>query len=181
MKYALLTLGLAGLLLSFPAYGQKYGDFSTEALHGLSTLGLRVEFDGSPEPAAGLTAEQLRSEILIRLSLGGLKVLDGREWQKGKEDPYLYLNVHSIPAAEHGSTVESYCYAFSLDLIEKVHLARSPGILADACTWSEGYSGIVPRNDLRRVTEKVGELTLDFVKAVGTANQIREPEVKAVP
>jgi hypothetical protein len=181
MKYPLLTLALTGLLLSCPVYGQKNSDFPTEALRGLSTLGLRVEFDGNPERTAGLTAEQLRSEILLRLNLGGLKVLDGQEWQKGKGDPYLYLNVHSIPVAEHGGTIESYCYAFSLDLMEKVHLARIPRVFAEACTWSEGYSVIVPRNDLRRVTEKVGDLAADFVKAVETANQIREPEVRAVP
>jgi hypothetical protein len=181
MNCRFLALIFAGVLLVYPAYGRNKTGLSTEALHGLSTLGLRVEFDGSRQPDAGLTAEQLRSEILVRLHIGKLDVLDGKSWQKHNGDPYLYLNVHSMPVTVHTGTVDFYCYAVSLDLIEKVHLARKPRNVAEACTWSEGYSLIVPFDHLRRVTETVGDLAMEFVKAVKAANPARGPEVGVVP
>jgi hypothetical protein len=166
-----------GLILACTAYGQKSGNFSSEALHGLSTLGVLVEFDGNPQVGAGLSAGQLRSEIILRLNLAGLKVLAGQGQEK---EPYLYLSVHSIPVIDREGATDSFYYATSLDLTDYVHPARLPSKFARACTWSEGYSIMVPASDLREVTEKVGDLALDFVKAVEAANQVKEPEVKAV-
>jgi len=176
-----ILVSAAALLAEGTALAQKKNvEVSPGVLHGLTSLGLRVEYEGDPEQTAGLTADQLRSEVRLRLHVAGLNILDDGEWQKGSGSSYLYLDVHSIPLTEHAGIPDAYSYTFSLDLMQNVILHHKPSVSTRACTWSEGCSIVVPRDELRRVTEMVGTLTLDFLKAVEAANQIQTPEVDAV-
>jgi hypothetical protein len=176
-----ILVSAAAFLAAGTALAQKeHVEVSPGVLHGLTGLGLRVEYEGDPEQRAGLTASQLRSEVQLRLHIAGLNILDDGEWQKGNGPSYLYLDVHSMPLTQHAGIPDAYCYTFSLDLMQNVILRHKPSVSTRACTWSEGCSIIVPRDELRRITEMVGSLTLDFIKAVEAANQIQTPEVEAV-
>ncbi len=72
---------------------------------------------------------------------------------------------------------DAYIYTFSADLIQLVTLMRKAADSVEACTWSSGYSVVVPTDDLRAVTVKVGELAQEFVRALEAANQITLKEV----
>jgi hypothetical protein len=180
-RLAWIIISATALLAGGTALAQKKRvEVSPGVLHGLTSLGLRVEYEGDPQRTAGLTAAQLRSEVQLRLHVAGLNILDDGQWQKGSGSSYLYLDVHSLPLTEHAGSPDAYCYTFSLDLMQNVMLRSKPDVSTMACTWSEACSIVVPRKELRRVTEMVGTLTLDFVKAVEAANQIQTPEVHAV-
>ena len=176
-----IVLLSSGLMLQDPAFSQMKPETSPGVLRGLSTVDLRIDYEGPAEAPAGLTAEQLRSEVQVRLSLAGLRVLDDRESTYKGDVGHLYLRVQNIPLDEHARNVDSFCFSVSLGLLQNVILADNRHLSTRACTWSEGHSIIVPQDSLRRVTEAVGDLAFDFAHAVEAANTIQEPEVDVTP
>jgi hypothetical protein len=183
MKLIVCTLivTVGGLLICIPAFAQKSMTTSPQALRGLSHVVLHIDYQGPADRPDGLTVDQLRDEIALRLNIAGLKVLKSPPMQQHGKTGELYLHVRTIPLTEKTGRVESYCYTLSIDLLQDVLLADRASIPIQACTWSEGSSIVAPRDELRSVTEMVGQLAGDFVLSFEAANQITEPEVHAIP
>jgi hypothetical protein len=145
--------------------------FTVGSLHGLRGAFVTVHYSGKPHPEAGLTDNQLASEVSLRLQVAGLNVLTESEWKKTPGKPYLYLNLIDTGIPGRGKKDIGHVYTCSLDLMQETSLTRSPGLVVDACTWSRGATIVVPSNDLSQVRILIGDLASEFTTAVTAANQ----------
>ncbi len=169
LKIVLYSL-VIGLSLGAKAYAQHNSEETRTSLRGLKGVYVSIHFDAPPEAKYGLTEKDLLDQIDLRLNISGISVLTKDEWFDSEGRPYLYVNVVGTNALRNGKKSDLIFYTFSMELMQRVKLERTPYLPCDACTWSQGYSAIVPKEDLRTITVRVGDLASEFAQAVKNAN-----------
>jgi hypothetical protein len=162
---ALSLLIIASTVLS---YGQlrEYPDASLIGLKGVRVV---VDYQGPVEESYGLTESELQAAVELRLNADNVKVLDEKAWQREPGKPYLYINVVGTQVGSEKSP--TYFYSFTADLIQEISLTRQPSDRTDGATWSQGYTLVVSRDNLREVTLKIGDVAHDFAVSVQEANK----------
>jgi hypothetical protein len=133
----IVMLMLVGLTLTCPAGFQAFGDseIRRETLRGLQGVGVLVE-DIRPETEHdGLTRDQVRIDVELRLRQSGIRVLSREERAATPGAPYLYVNINTYKRP----MTEIYSYDISVELNQAVLLTRDPSIWAiGATTWEVG-------------------------------------------
>ena len=159
-----------GLTFVAKAYGQHNTDQTRASLRGLKGVYVSVHYDAPPEAKYGLTEKDLRDEIELRLDVDGVPVLTKGKWVDSEGQPYLYVNVVGTNVLSNGKKLDLFFYTFNMGLIQRVKVERPPYLTCDACTWSQGYSAIVPKEELRTIAVRLGDLASEFAHAVKAAN-----------
>lgn len=143
-----------------------------ETLRGLRGVYVVVETIRADIEDAGLTTEQLQTDVELRLRKVGVRVLSESEWLATREKPYLYVNINVFKTDPGGDVY--YPYSISVALIQQVYLRRRNSneqlVLTPATTWNKGLLGLLGRDKLRSVREDVGELIDMFINAYLAAN-----------
>jgi hypothetical protein len=106
------------------------------SLKGLDGVGVLVE-DMSPDAVkGGLTKAAIQTDVELTLRRAGIRVLSFVEEVKAPGQPYLYVNI---------SATTGGCgpYSLSIELHQKVQLARNPDLSTSAATWSASGLGAV--------------------------------------
>ncbi len=166
---------LIGLAFSAKAYGQHNSDQTRTSLRGLEGVFVSIHYDAPPEAKYGLTQKDLRDQIDLRLNADGVTMLTKDKWFRSDGQPYLYVNVVGTNVLNNGEKSDLFFFAFSTELMQRVKLERTPHLICDACTWSQGYSAIVPKRDLRSIAVRVGDLASEFAHAMNAANAKSTP------
>lgn len=153
------------LALIFSASAQTFLDGQRESLRGLKGVELVMEVINPEAERKGLTRSQLQTDVELRLRKAGIKVLTRQERLKTPGYPFLYVNVSTVKTPETlgGLLGGLYGYSISVELREKVILARNRSIETYAATWSKGVVGTVGADKLRSVREGVGDLVDEFI------------------
>jgi hypothetical protein len=146
----------------------EVGD-SRKTLKGIQSMDVLIEIgtlDSHKERVekAGLTVEQLRTDVELKLRLAGIKI-------DPAADDFLYINV-SILLGETVSGRPTGDYMFNVDVgfRQMVRLARDPSISALAETWLIGHIATAQGNPKDRCREKVRDLVDNFVNAYLSVN-----------
>jgi hypothetical protein len=168
-KIAVYTLAI-GLMAVSHANGQRNTDATRASLRGLKGVYVSIHYDAPPEAKAGLTEKELRDVIQLRLRANGVHLLTKDEWRTTEGEPYLYVDVIGTNLLSSGEKSDLFFYTFSMELMQRVKLERPPYLACDAGTWSQGYSAIVPKRDLRTITVRIGNLAYEFAQAMKAAN-----------
>ena len=95
----LIGLAVLGGLISLPALGRcaDDGGFARATLQGLQGVSVLIE-DIPPESArAGLTTQQLQTDVEEQLRQAGIPVLTKDQAFRMQGAPYLYVYVHLVP------------------------------------------------------------------------------------
>lgn len=152
------------IAVSAPFYSRAADDeYSRESLRGVTALRIVVEPPNWEGLDIGLSMEQLRTAIELKLRLAGIKVVD----VKSRTVPYLYLNVLTI-----GKAPGVIAFTLRLSFGQTVILERNPKIKSiPAETWSAALIATVGSN---KATEEVkGDLTAivdRFINAYHSVN-----------
>lgn len=138
-----------------------------ESLRGLKGLFILVEPLNPEVEKAGISREQLRGEVELKLRQAGIRVF--REEQRLEEpgQPYLYINLNAYSWREE----VIYGYSFKVDLNQLVILKRDPKIGCFGTTWYSGSAGIIGANKLKSFIRMELADTLDkFINDYSAVN-----------
>jgi hypothetical protein len=151
LTFALMTFLLLGLPV--PA---RPGDQPTDraTLKGLTTIMVVVERLTPEAERDGLTKEQLRTDVEVRLRKAGITVTSS------VEEAYLYLNVFTVKGSS-----ELYAYHIRLEFNQEVILKRNRNVSLPAPTWSLDLGGTVGAKKLHEVRDDVADMVDKFINA----------------
>ena len=148
-----------------------------DVLAGLQGMGVVVEKldDGSKE--AGLTREQIQTDVELKLRLAGIKVLSREKYGTMKSGAYLYVQVNAIKMRNF---LACSCNV-SVSLIEIVHLARDPAISVYAETWNKNCIIIAGSATIGEAAQKVIKNLVDMFINDYLATNTKETAKKKAP
>src|SRR6266516_1438415 len=135
----LIGLAVLGGLLGLPALGScaDDGDFARATLRGLQGVYVLIE-DITPEnERAGLTTQQLQTDVEGQLRHAGMPVLTKEQAFRVQGAPFLYVYVHLVP---HPIGLTAYCILVEVN--QRASLALN-GSSAYVSTWSGQRLGTV--------------------------------------
>ena len=169
MRY-LLSLVLLILLISSTVNGQtRLQSIERESLRGLTGVGvLAVLGDGTENETAGITLNQLRADMELRIRKAGIKVLSNEEVKSTPGNPVMVVIVNTSQITELETEVgKIYTVSCLIEFKQYVALKRNPTINAIGTTWerqSFGYLGASKLRDLKNwVADYVDQFINDFL------------------
>lgn len=136
-------------------------------LVGLRGVGVVVEEMVPKAENLGLTAEQIKTGVELRLRKAGIRVLTEKETLESPGMPYLYVNVST--AFNKDYTLLSY--AVIVDLMERVTLAN--GFNTEGAIWHTGMIGGGGTSHIREIRNDVGDQIDKFINDYLAANPKR--------
>jgi hypothetical protein len=139
--------------------GVAYDDeASRKSLRGLVGAYVIVEPLPDEEKRDGLNAQDIRTDVELKLRLAGVKVLTEEEWYAAPGHPFLYVNVNT---KLHDGNLWVFSTEVSLEqdvLLERdqtrglgVEPAQKISKPFTASTWSTGIIGTVGKDKLSQV------------------------------
>jgi hypothetical protein len=119
-----LIVGVGFLLVA--SSGAKGIDRETisATLRGLEGVEVIVEEMDSDVERAGLTRNQIQTDVDLRLRKAGIRVLTRQERQSMPGHPWLYVRV----STRKSTHVELYGVSIGVELNQSVYLARDPNV-----------------------------------------------------
>lgn len=166
MRYGLTI----ALLLVWVGAGRADDDeYSRATLAGLGRIDVVIQ--GPPEEIEkdGLTGQQLRTDVELRLRKSGIRVGTTEEHEKdiaGGTPLSVQANI-----IKNGAGI--YAYFIKIELIQVVFVARDSAIVTVAPTWGVGTIGTTDKENLRNIREAVTDQTDRFINAYLTANPVK--------
>jgi hypothetical protein len=148
----------------------RKGGFKT-ALNSLKGIYVKVNYNGPKEGEYYLSADSLRFVVDEELNANGIPVLKKNQIGNYQNPPYLLLDVVGSQLVLNGKPADGFFFTINLNLIERVLLERYKKEDLNASTWSEGYSIIVPREDITTVPLKILDLVREFSNDFNKVNK----------
>ena len=134
---------------------------SRRTLRGITGFYVTVRQLDPAVEKEGLTANQIRSDVELRLGSAGIKVLAREEVSQVPGKPLLSVDLAV------GSKQGLYPYALDIGVHQMARLQRDPTVTVHATTWSGGTAGIAGLSGIR---EAVRDLLDEFINAWLSAN-----------
>ncbi len=115
---------------------------------------------------AGLTREQLKTDVESKIRQAGIKVYTQEEWLASEDQTRLYVNVSTT------SRVGFFGYSTGLQFSQNVYLARKPNRMCPgAITWYINYVGTCDSSQFATIArDKFKDQTDGFINDYLTAN-----------
>ncbi|MBZ5727440.1 MAG: hypothetical protein LAP87_20885 [Acidobacteriia bacterium] len=135
-------------------------DNGTPTLRGIKAMSVVVENINPDAVRDGLTADQLKTDVELRLRRVGIKVSESAV-------PYLYVRVTVVRGAVNQSQ-----YAYSCRVVfEQPVTVKANGVLTLVPTWSTGNIALVGSQRMsREVRDDVGDQVDEFSNAFLSVN-----------
>ncbi|MGA1979076.1 MAG: hypothetical protein ABSG99_00710 [Sedimentisphaerales bacterium] len=119
----------------------------------------------------GLTTQQLKTDVELRLRQNDIRVLSEQEWLSTLGNPVLYVNVNIVVNEDIGFAA----FSISLELKQKVFLARDIAKFCLASTWNSGDTGGVGSNNVKNIRDTVKDRVDGFINEYLAANPKEQP------
>jgi len=134
----------------------------TKPLKDISAISVSVnKLDPDIENKRGLTREQIRTDIELRLKKAGIKVVSRDESFKLRGSPYLYVTLHTFYNSVFPGAV---AFNIRISLNQNVWLERNPGeIVFGADTYWEEYLGLVGEENIASIRDRIIDLVDEFI------------------
>jgi hypothetical protein len=129
---------------------------SRKSLKGITGFYVSVEQLDHVIENAGLTANQIRTDVESRLGMAGIKVFTKEQASQSPGKPWLRIDLAI------GGKQGLYPYALDIGVHQMVRLERDQTVVVYATTWSVGSAGIAGLSNIR-VTVK--DLLDEFISA----------------
>ena len=133
-------------------------------LVGLKGVQVLVEYMDPKAEGIGLTRDQIRTNVELRLRKAGIMVLTGKEMGEIPGRPIFYVNVNTLFLKQNPLIV----YHIRLELQEWVTLGR--GFETVGGIWNASTTGVVGPKQIGKVRELVGDLVDEFINNYLAAN-----------
>jgi hypothetical protein len=140
-------------------------EYTRETLLGLNGVVVVIETLKPDAEADGLNVAELQTDVELKLTQGGIRVLPHPEWSETPGRPWLYVSVNTI---KH---LGSYFFSVDVQLKQDVSLPRQPSIMTSSATWELGSIGFVnPELLPAKIRESVGTYVDNFISDYSRAN-----------
>jgi hypothetical protein len=161
---------LVALLVLFVTPGWALDDeYARATLRGLGGVQVLVAELRADLEHAGLTRQQLQTDIEGRLRRAGIRVLAPEERPLVPRAPYLSVSVVAVlvPDAVQGLII----YGITMELRQNVLLDPTSALVYDATTWKTPlYVGAVGRVNMSQIRETVSAQVDHFIHAYLSVN-----------
>jgi hypothetical protein len=163
---ALIGLAVMWGLIGLPTLGRcaDDGDFARATLRGLQGVSLLLEDIHPAMAQAGLTMQQLQTDIEQQLRHAGIPVLPKDHTFRVPGAPYLYVYVHLLPHPV-GLTV----YNILVEVNQRASLDLN-GASAYVSTWSVQRLGTIGRRHLAAIRNDVRGQVDHFIHVYRSVN-----------
>ncbi len=135
---------------------------SRKSLKGITGFYVAVEQLDKAVEKEGLTTNQIRADVELRLGTAGIKVFTKEQAAHASGKPLLRIDLAV------GSKQGLYPYALDIGARQMVRLERDPAITVYATTWSVGSAGIAR---LPNVRDTLKDLLDEFLNAWLSVNR----------
>jgi hypothetical protein len=151
------------VLLPLPgvSHALTVGQQPLVGLNGLCVMVSPIDTGGS---RSGLTQEQIKTDIELKLRKAGIRVLTIKESMVTKGVPSLVAEVTAHQIESTGLAV----YLVTVDLLENVTLVRGP--FASAITWHGQLMGSIGAKNTREIGKELVYLVDNFINDYLAAN-----------
>ena len=157
LKRGPVPLGLVILFLTHPASAFLDTKESRTSLKGIESLHVMVGSLPAEAEKAGLTRNQVQTDVELRLRKAGVRV--------DTSDSGVVLLYVNVAVQTNQNLPRLFAVAVSLLLVQPAYLERNFDY-AVATTWQKGTFGFVGENIFRNtVRETVGDLVDAFINA----------------
>ena len=166
MKTPLAAVSLLSVAAVSLLAGQD-DEYSRKTLVGLGGVYVLVEEVGDSALRDGLSKQQLRTDVELRLREAGILVLTEEQTLAKESGAYLYVYIHAV-----NSSKGFYAVHVRVELKQRVKLIRNSSIIAVAPTWSAApITGMVGSAYLSSsMRDKVRDMTDQFINTYLAAN-----------
>jgi hypothetical protein len=161
-KSLIALIGFGLLLASVSPVAAIDAKSNRATLRGLKSLGVLIEHLPPEIEKEGLSRDQLRASVELKLRKAGMRVLTREESFGTAGEPHLYININ-VNVAKTESDI--YPYSIDLLLIQRISLVRDPNITTYGVTWSTGGVGSIGKTIVRELGESVEGMVDVFLKA----------------
>jgi hypothetical protein len=162
MRYVVMAILMTLICLDLSVAQTR--DQQRDSLQGLKGVEVVIESLRPDAEADGLSQEAIRTAVELILRSKGIRVLTRSESLSTPAAPYLYVKVSTY---NHSSDL--YAYAVTVEVMQKVSLAKRPQQMMSATTWEKGAVGTTGHSNIRMVIDsvesKVKEFANDFLAA----------------
>jgi hypothetical protein len=159
-----ISLGvLATIMVAFSASAAFAAAYAANTLKGLTGVGVVVESLNPEVEQDGLTKDQIKTDVELKLRMAGIKVFSEEEWLQTPGCQFLIVNAH-LMRFKSGS----YIYQIDVGLNQKDFLKRAAEIDTFATTWQSVVLGICSLSDGRNkvrnaVKDRVDKFIEDYL------------------
>jgi len=151
MKNAFVAV--TALFLFCSTMAAQNSEESRKSLKGIAGFYVSVEPLDPVIEKEGLTANQIRSDVELRLGMAGINVITKEQASQTPGKPLLRIDLAI------GSKQGLYPYALDISAHQMVKLERDQAVVVYATTWSVGSGGIAGLTNIRAaVRDLVDEL-----------------------
>lgn len=127
-----------------------------KSLKGITGFYVSVENLDPVIEKDGLTTNQIRTDVELRLRTAGIKVLTKEQASQAPGKPLLGIDLMI------GNKQGLYPYALDISAHQLVRLERDPKVIVHATTWSVGSAGIA---ELSSIKDTVMDRLEEFINA----------------
>jgi hypothetical protein len=166
VKRLILALKVLGLVLAMSTNAAgDVKEVEREILQGLQEVRVIVERIKPEIERDGLYSNTLQTDVVLKLRMAGMKVLEEDEDPQRTDVPYLYLLVDALKFSK------GYVYKIQLSLREPVEVIRKNLRVLTTTLRFPGGIGITPY--LSEIREEVRDQVDEFTQAWLEANPKR--------
>ena len=159
-KHFILMVGLAMAFSLARSNSSVFAaDTERESLRGLNGVYIFID-DLSPNlERAGLSKNQIQTDVELKLRLAGIKVLTREEWKKEKGVPYISVVIDASPQRQK----EPFPVFIMVRLQQGVRLYRN-SLLMHTATWEVLSNGVLSKENIRAgVKDLVDKFINDYL------------------
>jgi len=132
---------------------------TSDVLIGLNGVSVMVEDLNKDATEAGLSTEDIKTQVELRLRTLGIRVLTEQELKQSLSLPILCVNVTAL---KHSGS-DLYAISISVQLLERLFEVRQPGaVVVGAIPWQKEFTAISGGGVL---SEKAKDSVLNLVDA----------------
>jgi hypothetical protein len=156
------------LLVASPAFSQD-DEPARRTLRGLKGVYVLVEDLESDAEKAGLSTNQIYTDVVLRLRKAGIKVLTWQEVSNEPGNPNLYIRASTMDTANG-----LYAYNIDVHLSQLVMLTRKSAIKFHATTWIVSRLGTVGFAVMPTIRDSICDLVDKFINAYLAMNPLNK-------
>ena len=171
MKMLAIVLAVSALSATI-VVAQSEEVRNRETLRGLPGVYVVIEDLGTDIKKDGLTEEQLRTDVEVRLRRAGIRVLTLDEVKESLIKPALLIRVTALKSDSLSKLLEGSIYSFSIsiELKQVATLGRMPSKFFLVTTWNDGVIGFATVKNVRIIRDDLGDYVDKFANDFLTVN-----------
>jgi hypothetical protein len=165
MKNALVAITVAFMFCS-TLMAQGDDETTRNSLKGLTGIAVEVSPIDVNAEKDGLSKDQIRTDVELRLRSAGIKVLTLQESLLAPGVPYLNIMLDALKSRAS----KTWVIALEVSLRQGVALTRDPKVVVVGTTWNAEGVAVVGTTKIAQTRDSIRDLVDKFITAWQSVN-----------